>query len=222
MIEIKMETRTYRLRGETPLLGSNPAADDLHSRFVAAKAATAKRRAAEENMLPLPEEMPEDDFDSRGMTVFLRDNKGSLCLGNHAIKGFFKGALTTLKEQVGMAAVKTKVDKLLFIAPDFVPILDGHGEPQKEPDDHKERPLRAETAMGPRETIVSSEMVIPPWQVEFSVTVVENKGTRASRALDFEVVEAALEYGKLHGLGQWRNGGYGRFTWERIDGGDAK
>lgn len=220
MIEIKMETRTYRLRGESPLLGSNPATDDLHSRFVAAKAANAERRAAEEAMLPVPEQIQDDDFDSRGLTVFLRDNKGRLCIGNHAIKGFFKGALGTLKEQVGMSAVKTKVDKLLFIAPDFVTICDGHGEPQKEPDYHKERPLRAETAMGPRETLVSSECVDCPWQIEFSVTVVANSGTRASRPLDFEVVETALEYGKLHGLGQWRNGGYGRFSWERIDGGD--
>ena len=32
-----------------------------------------------------------------------------------------------------------------------------------------------------------------------------------------EAVETALEYGRYCGLGQWRNGGYGRFTWKRIE-----
>ena len=31
------------------------------------------------------------------------------------------------------------------------------------------------------------------------------------------IVETALEYGRYCGLGQWRNGGYGRFTWKRIE-----
>ena len=30
-------------------------------------------------------------------------------------------------------------------------------------------------------------------------------------------VEMALDYGRYCGLGQWRNGGYGRFVWKRIE-----
>lgn len=229
-IDLLMESRTYRLKGTSPLLGSNPANEEIHSQYIASKAQTLERRVAEENMLPTKGDLPTPEgldeavaeMEQRGLTVFLRDNHGCLCIGNHAIKGFFKGALVTLKDQIGIAAAKSKADNLLFIRPDFVPIMDGHGEPQTEPDGIKQRPLRADTAMGPRETLVSSEMVDVPWQIEFTVTVVANNGTRASRKLDFDCVEAALDYGALKGLGQWRNGGYGSFTWERIDGGEDK
>lgn len=30
------------------------------------------------------------------------------------------------------------------------------------------------------------------------------------------VVREWLDYGEFKGLGQWRNGGFGRFTWEEI------
>ena len=33
----------------------------------------------------------------------------------------------------------------------------------------------------------------------------------------WEAVEMALDYGRYCGLGQWRNGGYGRFVWKRIE-----
>lgn len=34
-----------------------------------------------------------------------------------------------------------------------------------------------------------------------------------------EICEAlgAVPYGSLKGLGQWRNGGWGRFVWERME-----
>ena len=41
--------------------------------------------------------------------------------------------------------------------------------------------------------------------------------SKSSSALTWENVEDALEYGQYQGLGQWRTGGNGTFTWERID-----
>ena len=216
---INQETRTYRLRGKTSLLGSNPANPEIHSKFVAAKAATLEKTALEEAMLPGTEELAEKlkEVKEQGLTVFLRGSHGELVLSSHVIKGFFKAAFQALKDQFGVAAVKGKIDNLLFIDPiEFIPIMDGKGEPQTEPDGYCERPLRAETMQGPRVTLASSEEVAPPWQLKFSVTLIANSGTGKSKAITFEQIEDALTYGKMKGLGQWRNSGRGSFEWERI------
>lgn len=163
---IEKETRTYRLHGTTSLLGSNPANPEVHSRYVAIKAASVEKAALEESMLPGAEELAEKlrDIKESGLTVFLRGNHGELVLGAHCIKGFLKAAFVTLKDQFSVGAAKSKVDNL----------------------------------------------------VEFSVTLVKNEGTAKSKAITFEQIEAALDYGELKGLGQWRNSGRGSFTWERI------
>jgi len=217
-MEITKETRTYRLHGTTSLLGSNPANPEIHSKYVASKAATLEKAALEEAMLPGSDELAEKlrDIKESGLTVFLRGSHGEIVLGAHCIKGFFKAAFSTLKDQFGISAAKSKIDNLVFIRPDFVPVLDGHGKPQTEPDGYCERSLRAETMQGPRVTLASSEEIAPPWQMEFSVTIVKNNGSGRSNAVTFETIEAALDYGELKGLGQWRNSGRGSFVWERI------
>jgi hypothetical protein len=49
------------------------------------------------------------------------------------------------------------------------------------------------------------------------MTMIPNGGTAKSEALTWDAIEAALDYGAFHGLGQWRNADYGRFIWERED-----
>ena len=71
------------------------------------------------------------------------------------------------------------------------------------------------TAQGPRVTLAGSEFV-KDWMVEIEVSLLENKETAKGKAITWAVVEDALDYGRLSGLGQWRNGGFGRFTWEQI------
>ena len=217
-MKINKETRTYRLHGTNSLLGSNPADPEVHTRYVTIKAGNLEKQAMEEAMLPGSEELAEalKKIKESGLTVFLRGSHGELVVGAHCIKGFFKAAFSTLKDQFGVAAAKSKIDNLVFVKPDFIPILDAHNEPQTEPDGYCERSLRAETMQGPRVTLASSEEVAPPWQLEFSITLVDNAGTGKSKPVTWELVEAALDYGELKGLGQWRNSGRGAFTWERI------
>ena len=34
---------------------------------------------------------------------------------------------------------------------------------------------------------------------------------------DMELVKECLDYGQLRGMGEWRNAGWGRFTWEEVE-----
>jgi len=80
-----------------------------------------------------------------------------------------------------------------------------------------ERPLRAETMRGPRVSLASSEQVDDPWSIEFTVTLVDNPTTNKSANVTWEAIEEMLSYGCLKGLGQYRNGSFGRFTYERTE-----
>lgn len=215
-MEISYTTRTYKLVGITPMLGSNPANPDIYSEFVAIKAAQIERAQAETEMLPTAEElnMKVEDIKKQGLTVFLRDN-GHLVIGNHVIKGFIKSALLTLKDQVGIAAAKSKVDNLVFVEPSFIPIM-RDGKPIDKADGYNERSLRADTMQGPRVSLVSSEEVQAPWELTVQISLLENKGSAKSNPVTWEMIETALLYGRFKGLGQWRNSGKGSFTFERI------
>lgn len=205
---LQIESRIYRLNGLTPILGSAPASQTLRTEYIASKAPTDALR----------EEESQADFgrDEKGLTIFNRDTKDQLCLMGYQLKGFFKAALTALKPQTEIAAVKGKIDNLLFVEPRYIPIT-RKGKPLIEEDSILERPLRAQTAMGERVTLAASEQVDDPWQITIEISMLPSTGTAKSRALTWDALETALDYGAYHGLGQWRNADYGRFTWERVD-----
>ena len=71
--------------------------------------------------------------------------------------------------------------------------------------------------MGERVTLAASEQVNDPWQIEIEISLLPSAGTARSKALTWTALEIALDYGAYHGLGQWRNADYGRFTWERVN-----
>ena len=205
---MNIEKRKYRLTGITQLLGSQPASRELREQFIAAKAPTEALRSEEAGLSTF-------ERDEKGVTVFMRDPNDALCLMGYQIKGFFKEALTALKAQTDVAAVKGKVDTLMFVEPRFLPLM-RDGEALRDEDEMLERPLRADTPKGPRSALQSSEMVNDPWTVEMEIALLPNKGSAKSRELSWDAIEAALDYGAYHGLGQWRNAGYGSFRWEAI------
>ena len=69
-----------------------------------------------------------------------------------------------------------------------------------------ERPLRADTAQGPRVSVCRSETVPAGSVIEFDVAILSKELV--------PYVEQWFDYGKLRGLGQWRNSGKGRFEWQ--------
>ncbi|MGD7651474.1 hypothetical protein, partial [Ralstonia pseudosolanacearum] len=85
MANLRVESRTYRLTGLTPILGSLPAIKDIRTRIVTSKA--IDEEATKE------ETASSFDVDERGLTVFARDKQGHLCVMGYQVKGFFKAAL---------------------------------------------------------------------------------------------------------------------------------
>lgn len=201
------------------LLGSWPADENLFTRYVSAKAPSPWLQAEERDSLP-------ERTQETGLTVFPCDEKG-LHLFNFHVKGFLKEAAaacnhllfrrkrrnkkTGEEEEVeGLWAVRGKLDNYVFIRPRKLYLM-RDGEVITEPDDILERPLRGETAKGPRVSLVASERVKAPVQVEFVVEVIHNKD-----GITADVIRSLLDYGAYKGIGQWRNGGWGAFVWEEL------
>lgn len=205
---MNMETRTYQIKGITRILGAQAANPDVRSKFIASKAASLRKGEEETEMLP-------EDFEKNNLTVFLRDN-GTLCLSDYVIKGFLKEALGVLKAQNGIASVASKVDNLILITPPYLR-FGMEGKPCDQASGILERPLRAMTMQGPRESVTASEYIAEGWTLTFDVTLLQNMPTNKSKALTFDAIEQALEYGTFKGLGQWRNAMNGRFTFRRVD-----
>ena len=205
---LQIETRKYKITGLTPLLGGQPASPAVRTQYISSRAPSTDLGAEEDALMK--------DMEDKGITVFMRDEHDHLMLMDYMIKGFFKSALSALKQQCGVTNVKSKVDTLLFVTPRNIMILKD-GRPVIEEDSQLERPLRASTMKGDRVALTASEQIDDPWSLSFEISLLPNAATARSKDLSWDAVEGALDYGRLCGIGQWRGGGYGRFTWKRID-----
>jgi len=107
------------------------------------------------------------------------------------------------KACASVKAYKKAVDGLIFVYPRCIPI-----NMQGAKLDTCERPLRAQTAQGERVSIAKSDEAPAGSTIEFEVE-------RLDPALE-KCVRECLDYGKMRGIGQWRNSGKGRFEWEEI------
>ena len=151
------------------------------------------------------------------MTVFPRDENGRPAFWDYQIKGFFKDACSMLgriggKTETGkkravnesgkLTAYKKVIDGLIFVSPRMIPIdVNGTiGDCQ--------RPLRAQTAQGERVSLVNSEEIPAGSECIIEVTCLDDNHMAA--------VLEWLDYGKLRGIGQWRNSGKGRFTYQIL------
>lgn len=188
----------------SPLLGSSPSDKEIYSTYIATKAPakTDEVNSEVENVIA-----DEDEVNAK-VTIFHKSKSGNPFIYDYMIKGFFKNACHACREIVGsvssdLTAYKTKIDNNIFPMQRYIPIKDA-GEVTI-----FERPLRAQTAQGPRTALAASEMVKPGCSIEFDLDIKD--------ANLYPYVIEWLEYGKLNGLGQFHNGGYGRFCFAEID-----
>lgn len=118
-------------------------------------------------------------------------------------RGFIKTAANNLKNVVEIKNLKSKIENFLFVFPRHIWL-------KEEVDGKLERPLRAETAKGPRTSLATSEMVKDA-TIEIELHLLPHG------EITWKIVEELLDYGRYEGISQWRGASYGRFTWERIN-----
>jgi hypothetical protein len=208
---MELQHKAYRLTLTEPLLGS--ISKSGYAETIINDRAPDPERAGEE-IATLPVEQ------DKGATGF-HSNESGLFVYDYVVKGFVKEAGNTMKELVGhngkkgeagTPALRSKLDNYLFVFPRRVYIMSEAGEIVTEPDGVFERPLRAMTAQGPRVTIARSDMVNEGVHLDVTFRLLPH------REINFDLIEELLDYGQLKGLGQFRNGSFGRFTWEELVG----
>lgn len=185
-----------------PILGTWPANKEIAAEFIASKAPDASTVEDEINAFGV------DAVVEKGKTVFPKLDDGTPFLYDYQIKGFFKdscGMLARVKttESSKLKAYKKIIDGLIFVEPRTIPFLN-YGEIAD-----CQRPLRAQTMQGERVSLANSEEIPAGASVEFEIMCFDEKHEAAVREW--------LDYGRLRGIGQWRNSGKGRFSWEELD-----
>jgi len=206
---MKIKTKSYKLTFLEHVLGTVPKNKEIYTSYIATKHEERKKEK-------LPKEKLEEELESiketerKGWTGFMSDDKG-IFVYDYWIRGFLKSAGQALKDQhLSMKNFKSKIDQLVFVFPRKLYFKNDKGKTYKNPCGEIERPLRAMTMQGPRVTLAKSDYIESGATLEFDLKMIEN-----SRELSFKTIEDYLDFGELQGLGQFRNGSYGRFTWKQ-------
>ena len=184
------------------LLGTASANPDIHREYIASKAPDAESLEEEVEAIGV------DAALEKSMTVFPRNEGGQPILFDYQVKGFFKDSTAALRKVPGSKASKVKaykkeIDGLLFVFPRMIPL------DMPSPLSTCSRPLRAQTAQGERVALSTSEAAPAGTTVKLTVMALTKDM--------FELAKECLDYGTLRGIGQWRNSGKGRFTYEVLE-----
>ncbi len=183
------------------MLGMTPGDPEIYDTFIASNAPDALSR--EEEIARHGVQAVQE----KGKTVFSRLESGEPFLWDYNVKGFFKDTVGMLRRVPGtmcskVKAFKKEIDGLLFVAERKIPIqvAGSIGDCQ--------RPLRTDGPSGSFAALANSETVPEGSTMEFTLILMRD---------DMESwVNECLDYGRLRGLGQWRNSGKGRFMWEVL------
>jgi len=191
-------TLTIELVTTEPLLGTVPKQKDIYTDYILSK---ATNDAADEL-----DTLPEED---KGHTGF-HEEDGYPILYDYVIKGFMKDACGMLRRDPSsrskkLTAYRKIIDGMIFVSPRRIPLQLPAGEKLGT----LERPLRASTPQGERVALARSDTAPAGTTITFEVAIIGNDIT--------DTVIEWLDYGQLRGLGQWRNAGYGRFTYTIIE-----
>ena len=193
----------------TEILGSCPADKEIYSKYIAKNRLDAPTIQDELQMVP------EEEVIEQGTTCFLvrthGKDKGKPCLASYTILGFMKEKTKFLRQEPGngfdkFTNYKSKIDGNFNIDKPFITLHLPEGEEMG----ICQRPLRAETAQGPRVALASSLTCPPGTTCEFELYI-NNKEFN-------KYAIGCLKKGFLSGTGQWRSSQQkGRFLFEIYD-----
>lgn len=194
-----MDKYTVTLTFTESVLGTIPKDPEVYAAYIAGVAALTDEALAEE--LETVEAVEE-----KGWTGFHMDD-GTPVLYDYVVKGFFKSACYQMRSVTGshsskLTAYKKRIDGLVFPYPRRIPLVLPEGEKMG----INERPLRASTAQGDRVALARSDTCPPGTTMAFTLEILG--------AISESLLREWLDYGRYMGLGQWRSGGWGRFTYE--------
>jgi len=193
-----MQTYKVEITFTEPLLGTAPLEEEIYTLYIADKKADMTPVELRDEIESLRED--------KGVTGFHRNGDDEPFLYDYMIEGFLKDACGMMRRARGtlskkLTAYKKVIDGLVFVGERRIP-LQMAGEL-----DVLERPLRAETAQGPRVALAKSEMAPVGTKIAFTLRILDDK------SVPLELLQEWFDYGSMRGLGQWRNGGYGRFEY---------
>jgi hypothetical protein len=195
------------------MLGTVAKNREVYSNFVAKKALASAERVgvlaggtpatqeAIQNAL-LEEEGSIEQVEERGWTGFMQDERGDKFLMDYMIKGNLNAAADVLGESGDVKSLKFKFRRFVFVKPRRI------YPPQEFFMGSLERPLRADTAQGPRVSLARSDVLKAGARLQFEIHVVQGK---LGKAITAKLLQECLKYGEYMGLGQWRSGGFGRY-----------
>jgi len=197
------ESYQIKIKFESDLLGTVGKNPKVYEAYVAGKAKPALTETQlEEELSTLPE------IEEKGWTGFHQE-EGNPFFYNYWVSGLFTSACQMMRhvpksESKKLTNFKSYIKGMIFAEPRRIKII--------RPDTAKEmtcleRPLRGMTAQGPRITLTRSDICEIGSTSEFTIRVFPGKITE-------KMIREWLDYGFYKGFGQWRNGGYGRISYE--------
>jgi len=185
-----LDKRAYKIRLLTEMLGTVAQDPEVYKTYIESKKPEVLN--GEDEYLTVSK------IEEKGWTGFHRDDQG-LFIYDYMIKGFLKNSGNVQKETMKVKALRSKLDDICFVFPRRISLG------QAKADGMIERPLRAMTMQGPRVTLARSDYINAGKVLEFEIALMPHK------EITWALIDSLLEYGQVMGLGQFRNGGYGRF-----------
>ena len=212
----------FQITLQEPQLGTVPKDPKVYQQFI-------------ESLKPEDQQDEEhktvESREERGWTGFHRDENGPFVY-NYMIKGFLKASALVLLKHIGITGLKSKVTNYVFVKPrrmhfDMTNAMKdqellayiGTGEATARLGENGlvviERPLQAQTARGPRVSVVRSDVIGSGATLRCVLQVLKGPITE-------KVLKNLIDYGVLQGLGQWRSAGWGAFDASFVECDESK
>jgi hypothetical protein len=141
-----------------------------------------------------------------GWATFCRSDDG-LYYEGRCVRGHIKDCALQVKGAIKpeIKALKAKVANKVYVMTDIIPLM-VNGEQAKEPVGTVQRFIQVMTMKGPRSTMKFVDYVEKP-TLTFQLNVLDDG------VITEDILSAIFEYGSVHGMGQERSQGWGRYSY---------